>query len=233
MLGTTLWLLIAIALVGGLLIDLAGAFGRAAVHAAADHAIESGLHDALADYQNQLANAHAAGAVPGEVQRTYQASPGTTATVFTIAYDVAPTTVSPPACSSGGSTDGPDAVGWLQCNPFIAESRVSLRLSVRVLDASGAATLAQREQYVTLRLFGEPPYSAPVGRKDGAALDATQADALAVPAHEGDSGGTAAGTLIHVRYECHDGAGSCANAAPPDPDGALRAGVRWQNGNQP
>jgi len=127
---------------------------------------------------------------------------------------------------------------------------------VRVLDAGGGATIVRREQYVTLRLFGEPPYSAVVGRKDASAADPASADALATPAHEGDLGGDtlsgasplplassapaaraspwpAGGTLIHVRYECHDGAGSCANAAPPDPDEDLRAQARWSNGNRP
>jgi hypothetical protein len=127
-----------------------------------------------------------------------------------------------------------------------------------VLDAAGGATLATREQYVTLRLFGEPPYSAVVGRKDASAVDPSGpsgAGALGAPAHEGDVGGDtisgaspqpaatagpaaqtawpAGGTLIHVRYECHDGAGRCANAAPPDPDAGLRSGTRWANGNQP
>ncbi|MEA2689716.1 MAG: hypothetical protein QOD51_2323 [Candidatus Eremiobacteraeota bacterium] len=134
---------------------------------------------------------------------------------------------------------------------------MSLRVVVRVLDASGAAVLAQREQYVTLRLFGEPPYSAVTGRKDASASDPSSSDALAPPAHEGDvagdtlSGSTdgntlsgvsaspmpsawpAGGTVIHVRYECHDGAGSCANASPPDPDADLRTGTHWTNGNRP
>jgi hypothetical protein len=109
---------------------------------------------------------------------------------------------------------------------------------------------------VTLRLFGEPPYSAVVGRKDASAADPTGAAGVpAVPAHEGDLGGgtvsgaspppdagatpagqgawPAGGTLIHVRYECADGAGHCANAAPPDPDASLRPGARWANGNRP
>jgi len=67
------------------------------------------------------------------------------------------------------------------------------------------------------------------------------------PPHEGDVGGAtvsgvalaaqassppAGGTSIHVQYECHDGAGHCANAAPPDPD-ALEAGTSWTDGNRP
>jgi len=251
MLGTTLWLVIAIGLLAGVLLDAAAAFGRAAVHAAADHAIEAAMHDALADYQNQLRRTHGSGALPGALQRTYEADatamPG--GTRFTLAYDVQPTTVAPPVCAGGGKpASGPDAIAWLQCNSFVAESRMSLHVSVRVRDAAGGATLAQREQYVTLRLFGEPPYSAVVGRKDAAAGDPAGSDALAPPAHEGDTGGDtvsgaspapfaspwpAGGTLIHVRYECHDGAGSCANAAPPDPDADLHAGARWENGNRP
>ena len=249
MLGTTLWLVIAIALLAATMLDAAAAFGRAGVHAAADHAVEAAMQDALADYQAALQTALAQGAPPASgMQRTYAAEQGGTAAQFTLVYDVTPTTLAPPSCSGTNETPGaPDAIGWLQCNGKVAESRASLRVTARVLDAGGA-TVAQREQYVTLRLFGEPPYSAVVGRKDAAAGDPASADALAAPAHEGDVGGDtlsgspaaaaaspwpAGGTLIHVRYECHDGAGSCANAAPPDPDADLRAGSRWSNGNHP
>ena len=168
-----------------------------------------------------------------------------------------PTTLAPPACPQAGSTPsaGPDAIAWLQCGGFVRESRMSLRVVVRVLDSAGAATLARREQYVTLRLFGEPPYSAVVGREDASAADPAGTGALAAPPHEGDVGGDTVsgaapppypgatpaaqgqwpegGTLIHVRYECRDGAGHCANAAPPDPDASLRPGARWANGNRP
>ena len=124
---------------------------------------------------------------------------------------------------------------------------MSLHVTVRVLDATGVQTIAQRGDDVTLRLFSEPPYSALVGRRD-AAGDPAAGGTPAAPAHEGDLGGNtvsgaspapgpspwpAGGTLIHVRYECHDGAGNCAGAAPPDPDGALRAGSGWANGNRP
>jgi len=276
LLGTTLWLAVAIGLFATVLLDAAAAFGGASSHAAADHAIEAATHDAVADYQNRLQSAiagtasspasadryaNAIASLPNPLEHTDPAvTAGATAstgangaspaTRFTIAYDVYPTTIEPPSCSPSAS-DGvaaPDSIGWLQCNGLVAESRMSLRVVVRVLDAGASATLAQREQYVTLRLFAEPPYSAVAGRKDAAAADPANADALASPAHEGDLagdtiGGTspapfasawpAGGTLIHVRYECRDGAGSCANAAPPDPDTALRAGTRWSNGNRP
>jgi hypothetical protein len=249
-LGTTLWLVVAIGLLAATMLDAAAAFGRAGVHAAADHAVEAALQDAVADYQValQTASAHAA-QPPNDLQRTYPAEPseGFDGAPFIVAYDVTATTVVPPSCS--GTAEAPsasDTIGWLQCNGYIAESRASLRVTARVLDAAGA-TLAQRDQYVTLRLFGEPPYSAVVGRKDAAAGDPASTDALESPAHEGDVGGDTlsgspaaaaspwptGGTLIHVRYECHDGAGSCANAAPPDPDADLRAGARWSNGNRP
>ncbi|HTD33971.1 MAG TPA: hypothetical protein VK665_09945 [Candidatus Elarobacter sp.] len=284
MLGTTLWLVVAIGLFATVVLDAASAFGRAGSHAAADHAIETAMHDAVADYQNRLQAAiaqssppdgttdryaNAVAALPNPLERTYPAETASLATRFTLAYDVYPTTIAAPSCpqtSTGGAASGasgsttsngtPDAIGWLQCNAFVAESRMSLRVVVRILDPSGNATLAQREQYVTLRLFGDPPYSAVAGRKDASAADPATSDALAAPAHEGDLAGDtlsgaspaplsgaspappagpwpAGGTLIHVRYECHDGAGSCANAAPPDPDAGLRAGARWSNGNHP
>ncbi|HEY0613581.1 MAG TPA: hypothetical protein VGC96_03025 [Candidatus Elarobacter sp.] len=256
MLGVTLWLVIAIGLLATLLLDAAAGFGHATLHAAAGHAIEGAMHDAVADYQNTLQSGAARSAPPGALHRTYPSAPAETAGTpgFTIAYDVTPTTLVAPSCALAAAEPGSpradalDAIGWLQCNGFVAESRISLRVVVRVLDAAGGAALATREQFVTLRLFGEPPYSAVVGRKDASAGDPAAAGALAAPAHEGDVGGDtlsggipapaaspwpAGGTLIHVRYECHDGAGSCANAAPPDPDGDLRAGVRWANGNRP
>lgn len=276
MLGTTLWLAVAIGLFATVVLDAAAAFGGASSHAAADHAIEAAMHDAVADYQNRLQSAlaqtppsaangdryaNAIASLPNPLEHTAfgaasdavastGANTASLTTRFTVAYDVYPTTLEPPSCSASAS-DGAasaDSIGWLQCNGLVAESRMSLRVVVRVLDAGGDATLAQREQYVTLRLFAEPPYSAVAGQKDAAAADPANADALASPAHEGDlagdtlSGGSpaplasawpAGGTLIHVRYECHDGAGSCANAAPPDPDADLRAGTRWSNGNRP
>jgi len=240
MLGTSLWLVVTMGLLAAVLLDAAAAFGRASVHAAADHAIEAALHDAVADYQNRLQDAlahdtsalasdpgyaSAIAALPNPLQRTYPPDG------FVLEYDVTPTTAAAPACARA-APDGLDAIGRLQCHPLVRESRMSLRIVARVRDASGAALLAQREQYVTLRLFAEPPFSTVTGRKDASAADPSGADALAPPAHEGDAGG-AGGTLIHVRYECHDGAGSCANAAPPDPDADLRAGTRWTNGNRP
>jgi hypothetical protein len=250
-LGTTLWMVVAIGLLAATMLDAAAAFGRASLHAAADHAVASALQDAVAEYQAGVQSAFAHGAQPpNALQRTVPSDPNgaSSGTHFTVAYEVTPTTVAPPSCAGANDTPGaPDAIGWLQCNGYVAESRTSLRITARVLDAGGA-TIAKRDQFVTLRLFGEPPYSAIVGRKDAAAGDPASADALGVPAHEGDVGGDtlsgspappaaspwpAGGTLIHVRYECHDGAGSCANAAPPDPDAALRAGARWSNGNRP
>jgi hypothetical protein len=258
-LGTTLWFVVVIGLLAAALMNGAAAFARAGVHAAADHAIEAAMHDAVADYQNQL---QAAGEHPNapvqSFARTFapQAGDNTAGRGFTLAYTVTPTTLTAPACPQAATppSTGPDTVAWLQCGGFVRESRMSLRVVVRVLDAAGAQTLAQREQDVTLRLFGEPPYSAVVGRQDASANDPTGAGALVPPAHEGDVGGDtvsgaspppdpstspttqnaapAGGTLIHVRYECHDGAGRCANAAPPDPDAGLRPRTQWANGNR-
>ncbi|HYW55032.1 MAG TPA: hypothetical protein VE826_13755 [Dongiaceae bacterium] len=257
MLGTTLWFVVVIGLAAVALMDGAAAFGRAGVQAAADHAVDAALHDAVAEYQNQLQAAGEHGQVPaGPFERTVTPDAGGSgAARFTLAYTVTPTTLAAPACPQASAPSaGPDTIAWLQCGGFVRESRMSLRVTVRVLDADGGATLARREQYVTLRLFGEPPYGAVVGRKDASAGDPTGAGALAAPAHEGDLGGgtvsgappgpeasvtpgqsawPAGGTLIHVRYECRDGAGRCANAAPPDPDAGLRAGTRWADGNRP
>jgi hypothetical protein len=280
MLGTTLWFVLAIGVLAGALLNGAAAFARAGVQAAADHAVESAMHDAVADYQNALQTAiaqsaaplapsepftgsapsldgyaHALAALPNPLQRTFPPSEqiAQTGPRFTLAYTVTPTTLAAPHCPQLGTvpaSQGPDAIAWLQCGGFVQESRISLHVVVNVLDAAGAQTFARRDQYVTLRLFAEPPYSALVGRKDGAApgdTDSSGASPSAAP-HEGDLGGgtisgaspppaaspwPSGGTLIHVRYECVDGAGHCANAAPPDPDADLRAGTRWANGNQP
>ena len=258
MLGATLWFVVAIGLLAVALMNGAAAFGRAGVHAAADHAIEAAMHDAVADYQNRLQAAGGDASTPAApLERTFAPQSTDGAPAFTLAYAVTPTTVAAPSCAQSGTppANGPDTIAWLQCGGFVRESRMSLRVVVRVLDAAGNGMLARREQYVTLRLFGEPPYSAVVGRKDASAGDPTAADALAAPAHEGDLGGDtvsgaspapfatappggqgswpAGGTLIHVRFECRDGAGHCANAAPSDPDAGLRSGARWANGNRP
>ena len=252
MLATTLWFVVVIGLLAAALMDAGAAFGRAGVHAAADHAIESGMRDAVSDYQNALqtalASSPSASAAGLTLQRTFPPEAGS-GPRFTLSYSVTPTTLAAPSCSSTPSAGGTDTIGWLQCDGFVHESRMSLHVSVGVLDAGGTELLAERDGYVTLRLFGEAPYSAIVGWKDGAATRPGAADALAAPAHEGDLGGAtrsgaapspapsgawpAGGTLIHVRYECHDGAGSCAGAAPPDPDADLHPNVPWSNGNQP
>jgi len=271
-LGTALWFVVALGVMATVLLDAAATFGRAGVQAAANRAVEAAMHDAVADYQNQLqasmtlaaaalaspqpfagsppvlGNYTAAiAAIPNPLVRTFAANVGAAAPGFTLSYTVVPTTLAPPVCASAAPAAGPDAIAWLQCSGFVQESRLSLRVRVDVLDAAGVQLLAQRQQYLTLRLFAEPPYSAPVGRKDGGAENPTSGDALAAPAHEGDRGGDtvsgiapppaspwpAGGTLIHVQYECLDGAGHCLNAAPPDPDGDLRFDARWTNGNQP
>jgi hypothetical protein len=269
-LATTIWYAVALAVLATVLLDAAAVFGRAAVTAAANHAVESAAHDAVADYQNRLQTAIGAlvaqaspaplgptvptpgtyaaaiAALPNPLEATLTSDLSATP-ALSIAYRVVPTTVSAPDCTAPADAAGADTIAWLQCADVVDESRLSLQVTIDVDDASGTQTLAHREEYVTLRLFAEPPYSAPVGRKDGGADDPAGGAALDVPAHEGDVGGDtvsgaavpavspwpAGGTLIHVRYQCLDGAGHCANAAPPDPDAALRPNARWTNGNVP
>ncbi|MBV8579305.1 MAG: hypothetical protein JOZ86_01560 [Candidatus Eremiobacteraeota bacterium] len=241
MLGATLWLVVVLGVLATVALDTVAGFGRAAVHAAAEHALGAALDDGLADFQARLRAAMAADPSPasgyanalGTLPNPLTASTEVDApngARLTVAYTVTATTLAPPACPPDPPSAGADAVVWLQCSSAVGESRLSLRVDARVLDPGGAV-LAQRAQYATLRLFGEPPYGALVGREDASAA-AEPPDALTAPAHEGDLGGAAVGTLIHVRYECHDGAGSCANAAPPDPDAALVPGVPWSNGNR-
>jgi len=267
MLATTLWYVLALALLAALGLESAAAFARASVQAAADHALEPALHDALADYQNQLGAAigsaaaplappapfagtppslgeYAAplGTLPNPLQRTIPPDLSAGAPALTVTYTVTPTTLAVPSCDPAAAPEGADTIAWLQCGPFVQESRLSLHVQVAVSDAAGTTVLAQRDAFVSLRLFAVPPYSAIVGRKDGAATDPAGSGAAA---HEGDVGGgtvsgaspapqagwPAGGTLIHLRYACNDGAGSCANASPPDPDAALRADARWTDGN--
>jgi hypothetical protein len=251
-LGATLWFVVVMGLMAAVLMNGAAAFGRADLQAAADHAVEAALHDALADYQNRLRPLLANGtAAYGEPLPTVTVTPAPrpadngaagygndNESGFRAGYDVTPTTVTPPSCASP-EQGGADTVAWLQCHALVRESRASLRVTVRVFDSSGTQVLARREQTVTLRLFALPPYSAVVGRGDGAADSPTGDDALAQPAHEGDIAGSPAqpsprpqgGSLLHVRYQCSSG--DCANAAPPDPDAALSAHARWTNGNAP
>ena len=274
MLGVALWFVVALGLLAAVVLDGAAAFGRAAVQAAADHALEGAIHDAVADYQNRLGRAiaqtaaplspaqpfagatpalgsyaSAIAALPNPLQGTFAAIDGSAARPAAIVtYTVTPTTIAAPSCTpTGGSPAEPDAIGWLQCSGMVQESRMSLWVVVRALDANGQM-LAQRDAFVTLRLFAVPPFSAPVGKGDAAADAPAGADALIAPPHEGDIGGStvagivpptapseppAGGTSIHVQYECHDGAGHCANATPPDPDAALQPGSSWTNGNRP
>ncbi len=276
MLGTALWFVVALGLLAAVVLDGAAAFARAGVQAAADHALEGAMHDAVADYQNRLQSAIApvvapfapaapfAGAepdlgnyaspiatLPNPLQGTVTAEAGANgaSAALTVAYTVTPTTVAPPACPQLAQRQPAraDAIAWLQCSGMVQESRMSLHVVVQVLAASGEL-LAQRDQFVSLRLFAEPPYSAVVGRADGSADAPEGPNPLADPPHEGDVGGAtisglppgpqptsppAGGTSIHVRYECHDGAGHCANSAPPDPDALLQPGASWANGNRP
>ncbi|HEX3467944.1 MAG TPA: hypothetical protein VHT05_07700 [Candidatus Elarobacter sp.] len=271
MLAAALWYVVALGLLAAVVLDGAAAFGRASLQAAADHAIDGAAGDAVADYQNRVQAAFAqatallspsepfAGAppslggyasalatLPNPLRNTL--APAGADPAFTVAYTVTPTTLTPPACTAGASpapAPRADAIGWLQCSGMVQESRLSLHVVVQVLVAGGEV-VAQRDTFVSLRLFAEPPYSAPVGRADGAADAPDGPDVLVAPPHEGDVGGAtvsgvavpaasappAGGTAIHVRYECLDGAGRCANAATPDPDG-LQAGTSWSNGNRP
>ena len=270
MLGTALWFALACSVLAAVLLDGAAAFGRAGVQAAADRAVDGAVQDALAAYQNALGAAIArsappftspapfAGATPSldgyaaaiaTLPRPFSSTEPATGAAglrFTLAYAVTPTTLVAPSCTAQQQPDAADTIGWLQCDGFVQESRMSLHVVVTVLDADGAATFVQRDADATLRLFATPPYSALTGIDDAAAT--RTADGPGSAAHEGDLGGDtlsgaspqpspspwpSAGTLIHVRYACVDGAGSCANAAPPDPDAGLRANARWSNGNLP
>jgi hypothetical protein len=276
MLGTTFAFIVILALVAGVMLDGAAAFGRAGIQAAAEHVVDGVVDDAVASYQRQLATAitsdHAAlalltngtftgtpapvtvlsqpSAMPTQVA-TQPAPPADSSTVprFAVRYSVTPTTVFAPNCSPPGAAphQGADPIGWLQCDGYIQESRMSLHVTVDVLDPSGHELIVQRDHYVTLRLFAQPPYSAITGRTDGSAVDPIGASPTAAP-HEGDAAGDtisgasphpeptpypSGGTLIHVEYVCQPGSAPCALAAPPDPDQHLRSDARWTNGNAP
>lgn len=266
MLGTTLWFVLAIGLMAAVVLDGAATFARAGVHAAADHLVETGMHDAVAAYQRAFATAVAAdpGVQALQAPGPFSGSPppiaaftrgitGVAGTIdapagaapsFTVTYAVTPTTIAPPSCAAAPAPRG-DTIAWLQCNGFVAESRMSLRVTVAVRDAGGNELYVQRAQNVGLRLFAQYPYSAVVGREDAAADDPAGAPAAA--AHEGDIGGGSVsgaapspwpssrprgGTLIHVEYACVAGAAyDCSQANPPDPDGDLHQDATWSDGN--
>ena len=59
MLGAALWFVVALGVTATLLLDAAAVAGRAGVQSAANRALEAATHDAVADYQNQLASAMA------------------------------------------------------------------------------------------------------------------------------------------------------------------------------
>ena len=276
MLGTTFAFIVILALIAGVMLDGAAAFGRAGIQSAADHLVDGAVDDAVATYQRQLAVAissdHAELALltngtftgtPAPVTILSQPSvvptqiateptpPADSSTVprFAVRYSVAPTTLVAPQClpSAQAPQQASDAIAWLQCDGYIQESRMSLHVTVDVFDPSGQELIVQRDHYVTLRVFAQPPYSAVTGRTDGSAGDPIGAFPTGAP-HEGDAGGDtvsgssprpepspypSGGTVIHVQYVCQPGSASCALAAPPDPDQHLRSNVRWSNGNAP
>ncbi len=147
MLGTTLWFVVVMGLMAAVLMDGAAGFGRAGVQAAAEHAVEAAMHDAVARYQNGLqtaiASADPAGlagteavaaapplggyatpvaAVPSApVVQTPDPQASGAGPGFTVVTTVTPTTVE----------NGADTIAWLQCNGFVQESRMSLRVTVR------------------------------------------------------------------------------------------------------
>ena len=123
------------------------------------------MHDAVAEYQNALqaaiaragpergSYAAAIGALPNPLERTLppDAASDPAGPSFTIGYAVTPTTLAAPACAPAGASPppGPDTIGWLQCDAAVQESRMSLHVTVRVLDAAGVQTIAQRGDDVT------------------------------------------------------------------------------------
>ena len=171
MLATTLWYVVALALLAALGVESAAAFARAGVQAAADHALEPVLHDALADYQNQLgtaiggaaaalappapfagtppslAYAAAVATLPNPLQRTVPPDVGAGGPPLTSTYTVTPTTLAAPSCDPGAAAEGADTIAWLQCGAFVQESRLSLHVQVVVSDAAGTTVLARRDAF--------------------------------------------------------------------------------------
>src|ERR1700736_889874 len=149
MLATTLWYVVALALLGAASLESAAALGRAAVHAAADHAVEPAFEDAVAGYQQRLGTAVAAlaappganapppldyaaalAALPNPLQQTSvtDAVPG--AGAFTVVTTAAATTIAAPSCDTAVNATGADTIGWLQCGDFVNESRLSLHVTI-------------------------------------------------------------------------------------------------------
>lgn len=275
MLGTTFAFVIVLALLAGVALDGSAAFARAGIQAAAEHVIDGAADDAVAAFQRQLANAISSDgadqllegpnvftgtpapvaplAAPSAAPIALEATPVpdlSAAPRFVVRSSVTPTTIAPPHCgpAGSGSTGGHDTIAWLQCDGFVQESRMSLHVVVQVFDPAGRELIVQRDEYVTLRLFAAPPYSAVTGRSDSSGDDPVGAYPTGAP-HEGDVGGDtvsgvspqplqpspypSGGTLIHVQYVCQPGTASCALAAPPDPDAHLRSDAGWTNGNAP
>jgi hypothetical protein len=239
--------------VAGLVDDAVAAYQRALASAIstdrADLALES--TSTFTGTPAPVALLTAATAPPAQLSASASPSPAATGAGprFAIAYTIAPTTLAPPHCpgTTGAATTAThDVIAWLQCDGYVQESRMSLHVTVKVFDPTGNELLAQRDQYVSLRLFAEPPYSAVVGRTDGSVTAVLGASASAA-AHEGDVGGDtvsgvsapqpspypSGGTLIHVEYVCQPGTVDCSLAAPPDPDTHLQSNAGWTNGNVP
>lgn len=119
----------------------------------------------------------------------------------------------PQATSDCGATA--NCAANLQVHPVVAESRISARVTIAILDGN-RQPLVTRARFISARTFSVAPYVAVTGERDGAVTDRTTAS-------EGDNAGAPA-TQIIVKY--HDTTGTTADI---EKDRWSTQG--WTNGN--
>ncbi len=224
----------------------AAAFGRAALQAAAEHALEAAAHDArgrLPDPAAALAlsgrRAAAAGALP---LTTDHAVAGRRADRRRRTGTERGLRRHPDHHRGAGLRRTGTAADRTRRGGLAAVRRRGARVAplaaadaCRSAPARAARCWRSASRRSRCALSALPPYSALVGRSDRGAPAPAGADALARPRTRATSAAgrsaarapppqpspwPAGGTLIHVRYRCT--AGDCADAAPPDPDAGLR-----------
>ena len=207
MLLRTLFLAIFIIAIGDTVVYAASAIARTSYHARQIAALRNGLTVGISDAQQ----AAATGAVPAPTSTCAFANAGGCALTVAIAVAVAspaPATTSCPAVT---------CTVLLQNNSAVVESRAAFVVSAAVVAGNGDV-LARRAAAVSFRTFAQPPYASLVGSLDET-LDA------AIASGNGDDGGNAAGTLIHVRYQGAAGtvSGDVWKAHAEQPSGAAAA----------
>jgi hypothetical protein len=141
----------------------------------------------------------------------------------------------------GTGLRGPDAAPNSQHADKLAEERISLRIESVVVAPNTEGIAARRTVFVTLRLFGQRPFSEVAGMLPA---DAADPAGFKSTAHEGDSGGDTfplengeiapGDTGLHLVFKCFGNVNNCQFSNPPVDRGYHGSGfgeVHWTTNN--